>query len=353
MRVLHFLWGLAQGGAENLAVDLANEQRRDHQVTVLVANEAIDNSLVGRLHSSVRLVHLKRPEGSRNPLWIARLLANIHSLRPDVVHSHANNLAALWRFISAPLVLTVHANNVQLSRHASRFSAICCISQAVEDDIRQRYPTLAPVLVLNGIQTSAIAVRVGPFAKPLRAVQVSRLVHSTKGQDLLIDALAIVNAGGSEPQLTVDFIGDGSSRDYLQELAKSRNVSKCCNFRGAMTREEVFANLKYYDLLIQPSRDEGFGLTVAEGMAAGLPVLVSDLPGPMEVIGQGQHGNYFKSEDPAALAEALGTMISDIEAGGLEPRLAAARQYVIDEYDLVRTSDNYMRCYMEVTNVNQ
>ena len=132
MRILHFLWGLAQGGAENLAVDLANEQCRKHEVTVLVANEAIDTVLAGRLSASVRLVHLKRPEGSRNPVWIARLLARIHALRPDVIHSHAGNLANLARLITAPLILTVHANNVRLPRSAAKFAAICCISRAVE-----------------------------------------------------------------------------------------------------------------------------------------------------------------------------------------------------------------------------
>ena len=52
-----------------------------------------------------------------------------------------------------------------------------------------------------------------------------------------------------------------------------------------------------YDLLVQPSRYEGFGLTVVEGMAAGVPVLVSDIEGPMEVIDKGRHGFAFRSED--------------------------------------------------------
>ena len=350
MKILHFLWGLAQGGAENLAVDLANAQCREHQVTVLVANEGIDAALAGRLDTSIRLVHLKRPEGSRNPFSIARLLAAIHSSRPDIVHSHAHNLAALGRFIAAPLILTVHANNVQLSKHASRFSAICSISKSVEDDIRQRYPHLTPRLVINGVKTSAIAFKGGLPTLPFRGVQISRLVHTTKGQDLLIEALALINKGRDTPLMTVDFVGSGSSLSYLTGLAGLRNVSNCCNFPGARSREEVFATLQNYDVLIQPSRDEGFGLTVAEGMAAGIPVVVSDLPGPMEVIGQGKHGYHFRNGDPVALAETLQSLISDIGIPEMASRLTAARQYIVDEYDLAHTTESYVRVYRDVIN---
>ena len=44
MKIIHFLWALDQGGAENLAVDLANEQSRNHEVVVLVANDRVDHA---------------------------------------------------------------------------------------------------------------------------------------------------------------------------------------------------------------------------------------------------------------------------------------------------------------------
>lgn len=350
MRILHFLWGLAQGGAENLAVDLANAHSHEHEVTVYVGNESIDAGLLHRLNSSIRFVHLKRPEGSRNPLWIARLLTCIHGLRPDVIHSHAGNLSTLASFIAAPIILTVHTNNVRLLKSASRFAAICCISSSVKEDIRARYPHLSPRLIVNGINTSAIPLHRSPPSWPLRAVQVSRLVHETKGQDLLIKALAAINGSGNGPRLIVDFIGSGSSLTYLTELAAACGVSNCCNFLGTKLREEVFTSLQHYDLLVQPSREEGFGLTVAEGMAAGIPVIVSDLAGPMEVIGQGRHGYHFRNGDVNALVTALCNAISDINAGALESRLAAARQSVIEQFDLTRTSADYLHVYEEVIN---
>ena len=117
-----------------------------------------------------------------------------------------------------------------------------------------------------------------------------------------------------------------------------------------MGREDVYASLCEYDVLIQPSRYEGFGLTVAEGMAAGIPVVVSDIEGPMEIIRHGLYGYPFKSDDAAALTTALEEVIADVATERLERQLADARRYVVGEYDLHRASDKYLEVYAEVVN---
>ncbi|MBE2260098.1 MAG: glycosyltransferase family 4 protein [Rhodobacteraceae bacterium] len=349
MRVLHFLWGLQKGGAENLAVDLANQQSLDHEVILLVGNDCVDPAVRGQLDRSVRFVHLGRPAGSRNPYWIIRLLLTIHRLRPEVIHSHTRDLALLGRFIFRPMIVTVHSINMDLARSLSRYTRVCCISEAVLADVRRRYPALNLRQVDNGIVVSKIATTANRAHQiVLRAVQVSRLVHEIKGQDLLVRALAAVNAKHLSPAMTIDFIGDGQSLGYLSQLAEELGVREHCNFLGALNRENVYAHLCDYDLLVQPSRYEGFGLTVAEGMAAGIPVLVSDIEGPMEIIRHGEYGYYFESNNVASLANALGTVIEDIRSGVAKQRSIAARRCVEENYGLQRTSAQYCAIYSEV-----
>ena len=351
MKILHFFWSLDSGGSENLAVDLANEQAADHEVPFLVVNARFDPSLVARLSPSVRFINIGRPESSRNPYWVVRLLWAIHQIHADAVHSHADNLATLGRFIQAPLVLTVHDTKRTLSRSISRFSVVCCISRSVYVDIQTRYPQLNLRQVDNGIHFSQIAERVAGHPGALRGVQVSRLRHKLKGQDLLIKALSIINANHATPQLTVDFIGDGPSLEYLQSLAKKERASKYCNFLGLQSREYVYQNLCNYDLLIQPSRFEGFGLTVAEGMAAGISVVVSDIEGPMEVIDDGTYGYAFKSDSVNALVDALKFAMASQNTPEEKTRLVAARAHVASKYDLKVTSEKYVHIYKEVAGV--
>jgi glycosyltransferase involved in cell wall biosynthesis len=216
-------------------------------------------------------------------------------------------------------------------------------------DVRKRYPALSPCRIDNGVVVSAIAMATNRVRSAvLRGVQISRLDHATKGQDLLLRALATINAKRHSPALTIDFIGDGTSLGYLKQLAGELGVQEHCNFLGSLGRKDVYARLCDYDMLIQPSRYEGFGLTVAEGMAAGIPVVVSDIDGPMEVIGQGDYGYFFASDDPSSLAKTVETVIDDIKSGGMQERTMAARQYVEDKYGLQRTSAQYCETYREV-----
>lgn len=348
MKVLHFLWALDNGGAENLAIDLANEQSLDNEVTLLVCNSRVDDTVRARISQSVRFVCVGRPEGNRNPYWVLRLLFLIHRIAPDVVHAHSDNLAKLSKFISAKLVLTVHATHIQLTSAASRFSLVCCISKAVLQDVRNRYPKLKVLQVNNGVITSQIATGGRQRAATVRGIQVSRLVHEIKGQDLLIKALAIVNALPKQPKLEIDFVGDGPSSAYLKALAVDVGVSEYCHFVGAMSRGDVYQNLCSYDLLVQPSRYEGFGLTVAEGMAAGISVVVSDVEGPMEIINDGEYGYHFKWGDAVSLANTLSRAIAEMDSPNGVLTREAAKKHATSSYDLRLTSKHYCQIYREV-----
>ena len=348
MRILHFLWALDNGGAENLVVDLANAQSRDHEVTLLVANARIDDLVRSRIAPAVRFVCLGRPQSSRNPFWLFRLLFALHSLAPDVIHAHSENLAKIGCFIFLPIILTVHATNIKLAPAATKFSAVCCISEAVLLDVGRRYPSLKIRQVNNGVATSEIITGFRQPGVVLRGVQVSRLVHEIKGQDLLIKALAIVNALPCEPKLMIDFVGDGPSLAHLMDVAEGAGVSEFCHFIGAKSRHDIYRDLWQYDLLVQPSRYEGFGLTVAEGMAAGVPVVVSDVEGPMEIINGGEFGSFFQSGNVDELAAALRKAMTRLGTADSEASRRAARRHVIEKYDLFQTAAHYCQTYQEV-----
>lgn len=350
MKILHFLWALDNGGAENLAVDLANEQSREHDVIILVGNDRIDETVRSRILPAVRLVPLGRPASSRNPYWIVRVLFSLRTLHPDVVHAHADNLAKLGNFIAAPLILTLHATHIQLEPSAKRFAVACCISATVLRDVSSRYPSLKVRQVNNGVLTQEIATGVPQPSAQLRGVQVSRLRHEIKGQDILIRALALVNAAPNQPKLTIDFIGDGPSMAHLVSVANEYGVSEYCHFAGAMSRNDIYQTLWQYDLLVQPSRYEGFGLTVAEGMASGVAVVVSDVEGPMEIINGGEFGQHFKSNDVASLAAALQKTMASLHTPAGVAQRAAAQKHALEKYDLRQTAAHYCKIYREVVN---
>ena len=82
----------------------------------------------------------------------------------------------------------------------------------------------------------------------LRVVMVSRLEHDKKGQDLLIRAAAALQG-----TVTVDFIGIGSSMEYLKQFTAELHAETYVRFLGKQTQDYVAAHLTDYDLFVQPS----------------------------------------------------------------------------------------------------
>jgi glycosyltransferase involved in cell wall biosynthesis len=95
---------------------------------------------------------------------------------------------------------------------------------------------------------------------------------------------------------------DGLKRD-LQRLAKSRDVSEQIKFLGPQTN--VPSLLKSADISVLSSHEEGFSNAILEAMAAGLPVVATDVGGNAEAVVDGETGLIVPPRDPIALGQAL------------------------------------------------
>lgn len=328
-----------------MLVDIVNEQSLSEDVTLMVGNASVEKTLVDRVSQRVDLRLLGRMQGSRNPWYMWKLYRMLKKLDPDIVHAHLDSFIHLLKYIRSPRVLTVHTTGIPLTPQANKYDAIYCISDAVSCDLGKRYPGILTRVIPNGINFSDMRKKQSYCHTPLRIVQISRLDHRLKGQDILLCAVKKVNALLGNGKVTVDFIGEGPSKDYLLKLSEELGTENCCRFLGMRSRNEIYENLHNYDLLVQPSRIEGFGLTIVEGIAAGLPVLVSDIEGPMEVIDRGRYGYYFRSED----ADDCAKQIMDIMRFSVLPEFVNDRKtaelYVKNTYDVAITGNEYVKDY--------
>lgn len=345
MKIAHVTYGLGMGGIETMLVNIANEQTAaGHEVHIIVINAIVDRTLVSQISTRVNLHLLDRPQRSRNPIHLLRLNGRLERIRPDVVHLH---YASISRYIALPsmrkrLCVTLHAlcrpsNIVWIDRSGPIFA----ISEMVKADISAKLG-LKSDTVCNGINIARVTRR--PSGKtpsvPFKIVQVSRLLMEEKGQDILIRAVAGLISSGRK--ITLTLIGEGPSRADLEKLARSCGIAGAVEFLGSRPQPYVLSRLASYDLFVQPSRFEGFGLTVAEAMAARVPVLVSDNNAPMEVIGNGSFGFHFKGGSHEDCARMI-ARIMDNYPGDEFLDEAAAR--VEQHYNIKRTASRYLELY--------
>ena len=358
MRILHLIWSFGCGGAESLLVDLANMQSNRDEVCLVVVNDDIDRELLSALSPKVNVYFIGRPPGSRNPWYFLKLNAQVLLLRPDIIHAHVETLVNVVRVGSAPVVLTLHDTRVNFLANLARYKIVFCISDAVKQDLLYRYPGVVHKVIYNGIDFERVLIKKwqpelmkSRNDRCFRMVQVSRLVHEKKGQDVLLKALRrVVNVLQPGCTILLDFVGEGPSEIYLKNLASELGISSSVRFLGKQSRPYIYRELQTYDLLVQPSRYEGFGLTIVEAMAANLPVLVSNIEGPMEVIEGGNLGWSFRDGDDADCSERILEIISSARSNEGWERIAQTRIRAMQKYDIRETARAYRGTYLEILN---
>jgi glycosyltransferase involved in cell wall biosynthesis len=180
-------------------------------------------------------------------------------------------------------------------------------------------------------------------AHPRLIVALGRLVPY-KGYEVLLHAMARV------PDAHLIIIGDGPLRDKLTNLAQELGITGHISFAGRLPRDEAKTIMHAANVFVLPSNTiaEAFGLAQVEAMAAGRPVVNTDLPTTVPKIARhNREGLTVPPNDAAALAAALQTLLDD---RALAARLGqAAQARAVSEYDqevFVRRVENL---YQELT----
>ncbi len=358
VKILHVINSLGVGGAEKLVADLAVAQKNcGHAVDVLCLKGGETTFRDNLEAAGIRVFDFGAGNNVYSPLNIFRIIPFLK--RCDVAHVHlfpAQYWAAAAKFISRAktcLVTTEHNTTNRRRKIAcarsidrlvyGRYSAIVgCSAKAMENLV---------VLLGGGERCSAVnngvdlkiyeSARAFPREKMLPAsccfamIYVARLVFP-KDQDCMIRALKKM-----PESVHAVFVGDGERRAQCESLAAELGVRDRAHFLGV--RADVPALLKAADCVVMSSRYEGLSLSSVEGMAAGKPVVASDVPGLAEVVGGA--GILFPQGDESALAGTIMRLATDKD---FYAHTATACSRRAQNFDIRKTAAEYLKIYDEV-----
>jgi glycosyltransferase involved in cell wall biosynthesis len=137
-------------------------------------------------------------------------------------------------------------------------------------------------------------------------------------------------------------LGDGIREQELKTLARDLGIPT--RFTGFLAPEGVAAALNAADLVVHPSSQEIFPNAVGEAMACGRPVVAMDSGGTPELVGtDGIAGVLVPPRDPAALAQAIGSLLADV--GRRAALGTAARERILQTFPLRRMIDGYEQVF--------
>jgi glycosyltransferase involved in cell wall biosynthesis len=187
----------------------------------------------------------------------------------------------------------------------------------------------------NGVATGYFAPAHATFHKPLRLLFVGRLAIQ-KRPERIVEAMKLL------PNAQLEVVGDGPDRAKLEAYTQQHDL-KNVNFRGVLRGAELRKAYAAADLLVLPSDQEGMPLTLLEGMAAGLPIMGSDVVGIRELItGTGVLVSKPSPETFAAAIKKLASRPAELE------RLSQASRAAADLYSWDRLTGEVKTLYEEV-----
>ncbi len=326
--VCPYAWEAAGGvqvHVKNLATRLLD---RGHQTMVLAPTIATPSEPWVRSVGRPIRVSYQGTVAPIAPLSYRRTRAALDSLRPDVVHVHEplTPSASMFATLAAkvPVVATVHAyldRSVAMELTAPilrriwrRVTLGVAVSETAASFLRRAVHDAALEIVPNGVDVGAFADAEPRADLPpgRRILWVNRL-DAQKGFPIAIAALSKVLAEVPDAVLVV--VGEGKDREALGLLTESARAR--VDMRGAVPNEWVPSFHAACEAFVSPAvGQESFGIALVEAMAAGLPIVATDIPGFREVVSDGVEGLLAPPRDPEALAAGLVRVLT-------EPELAA------------------------------
>ncbi len=350
IRLLYVAANFVTGGAERHLLEMwsrIDRSRFDVRIACLKREGAFTERVLG-LGLPVTDLGVGRriydPTGVRGLL---RLVSLIREFRPDIVHGYLfgpNLFAALaGRACRVPVVCVAKRNvdafesprQIAMQRLAHRLAThVTAVSEEVAGtSVALGVPRERVTVIENGVDVARFdgSTREAPgLGLPSRAPG-ERLLGAVgclaprKDFATLLAATALLRARGVAMQLAV--AGDGPERAALEAQRERLGLTGIVHFLGE--RSDVDQLLPAFDVFSLSSREEGIPNALLEAMAAARPCVVTRVGGNAEVLADGRTGWLVPPQDPAALADALQTALTDHAEAAR--RGTAARAAMISE----------------------
>ena len=259
------------------------------------------------------------------PIAFSRVRQWISQGNFDVLHLHepaipSISLLACWA-AEGPLVGTFHA---AAKRQKVSFAVIPFLEPVIEKlNARIAVSEAARETLTEHLDTDAIVVPNGIYASLYRDGKIDerwtgntigfigRFEEPRKGLSVLIDALPAIIT--QIPDIKIFIAGPGDSADALKEIQPA--LRSRFTFMGRISEEEKANFLASVGLYIAPNTGgESFGIILAEALAAGASVVASDIPAFDSLLGHGEYGTLFESENSQDLAIKVVALLEDSAA---------------------------------------
>ncbi len=330
LTVVHFLDSPSFGGTEQVVLHLlaSLDRSRWRHLLYYHAGPGITALVDGARRLSIESKAVPRMQGAAALAGFMQFLAQLKADQATIFHAHLNwllsckygliaaaisrvpvRVASSHQYMMPPWGRTVYAQQQVVAATVQRYLAVSgAVALQLEKTFHVRPDKIQVVhntIPLNGFTSQSDpgkrAELWGETSRPI-VLTVARL-DKQKGLAYLLEAATLV------PEASFVLAGSGPERGALESQVRAQGLEGRVRFLGY--RQDVPELLASCDVFVLPSLYEGFSVSILEAMAAGKPVVATDVGGTREALIHGETGFLVPPGDSAALANAIKTILAD------------------------------------------
>lgn len=304
---------LKRGGAETILIGILPDLNKTFSVIIVTLSDECDFS------KEEIICEKKYSLGFKNKFSlfssILKLKRIIRKHNPSLIHSHLFYSSLIARIAAPNTIPLFYSLHGQMSRNALGNSKLLlflerktikpnhfpvAVSEHILKDYKSNVKNVSNSFVLKNYIAKNYFDHSSPKTfegiKELKLVAVGN-IKKAKNYNYLIEALEKLNGY----KISIDIYGTGDTQkvNELNDLSQKKEVPIC--LKGPTN--EIYKILPSYDLLVNCSMHEGFGMAVVEAMAMGMPLLLSDIPVFHEVIYD--NALFFDIKNPDSFGELI------------------------------------------------
>lgn len=286
--------------------------------------------------------------GARDPAGAWRFWRNLHGEDFAIIHQHWGGRSPRWlarRLGRAKVITHLHAHLMEsqdlrpISLRVRGADLVIATSRAVADCV----VGAGPRVVYPGVDVPNGRVgRMTPRIPGETALGTAGRLVPLKGIVYLIRALAVLHR--DIPGVRLEIAGSGPERPALEHEVQSHGLGDRVRFLG--WRTDLGPLMETWDVYVQPSLGEPFGIAALEAMAVGLPVVATAAGGLPELVEDGRTGWLVPPRDSGALAERLRALLLNPDQRHIMG--SAGRARAKQTFSLDRMVREFSRIYDEV-----
>lgn len=361
---------LMLGGTEYQTLNLVKALIKNNYIVTVLCYFEYDEKMISYMKEEGAKVILLSKEGTRTQGIINTLTflfqgfrKVLKEIKPDLVHiqylAPGSLSIILFRLLDVKnIITTAHVpGHIYKRKIIPQFltkyftKAFICVSKSSERDFFHVEPKIyTDELFKNGRKHFTIYnctntdINIDKKENDFINIGIVSRLSYEKGIDKLINALPDIIKEYNNIKLII--VGQGSERSNLESLASNLNISSYISFEGLQAKENLEKYYNSFDIVVVPSRFEGFGLTAIEAMSYEVAVVASKADGLKEVIEDRINGILVSNEDPKEYAKEILALINSKEKRNTIGK--NARKRVIENFSFENFENKTISLYKSI-----